>query len=891
VRATPTKPPARPERAFTRSSALLGLAAGGVSLATLLAWGLGVPWLGGLLLARGSPRPAVAGVTLLVAIALAALHRLPRSRVAGSIATAASAAALAIGVATLGQALGFVGGAEVPHALRLAVPTALGMILVGVGLLLAARRPFNSLGAQLAAGAALTLALLVMLGYAYSVRDLYQVPGSRASAPWSAVTWGILALGILVARPEYALSRVLAGRSLGADQLRRSLPLMLAVPIAAGLAAVGGMRARWYGEGMAFAVFTLLAISALALVGAASARRIDQLARERARIEGLFRRTFENAAVGVALLDGEGRWSHVNDRLCEIVGWSREDLLGRGFQVLAHPEDLAIDLGVVRAFQRGDYDSRHLERAYRSKSGEPVWVDLFVSSVRAKDGRVTLFIVVLQDVSARRMAERAKDEFFALVSHELRSPLNVLTSWLSVLRRNPAPELRDRALDIAERSTHLLTRLIGDLLDASRIASGKLEIERDVFDVVDVVRAAGLSLEPVARGRGVTLAMDLADRPLFVEGDPERLDQVARNLLENAIKFTPPGGRIELRVDDPGDGAARLTVHDSGEGIPAEVLPHVFERFAQGEGGPRGIARGLGLGLAIVRHLVELHGGSVDVSSPGPGRGSTFRVTVPTTTARPRRSGTGREEEPGDALEGVPVLILDPDRAAAEGLALTLEDADAAVAWARSGEEALEAARVRRPRVLVAEVDRLGDAAAEVLRTLRKDDEGDRVAAVALTTSRVLPERRRAREAGFDVVLGRPVDPQRILGWIHSLLRGARRVLVVDDDSDAADSLALLLARRGFEVERAYDAASALSAASSFHPQIVLTDVHLGGLDGTALARTLRQPRDVGSEPIQVVAVTGRRREELGVDAALFDAVVRKPVDLDELVGVLDAKV
>jgi PAS domain S-box-containing protein len=889
MRALGTEPPVRAERAFTRTSALLGLAAGVVSLAILLAWGLGVSP-GGLLLSRGSPRPVAAGVTLLVALALAALHRQPRSRAAGSLAIVASATALAIGAAAFGQTLGFVGGAEIPPTLRLADPTALGLILVGVGLLFASRRPFNSLGAQVAAGAALTLALLVMLGYAYSVRDLYEVPGSRPSAPWSAVTWGLLALGILVARPEYALSRVLAGRSLGADQLRRSLPLMLAVPIAAGLAAVGGMRARWYGEDMAFAVFTLLAIAALALVGAAGARRIDQLARERARIEGLFRRTFENAAVGVALLDGEGCWSHVNDRLCEIVGWSREDLLGRGFQVLADPEDLATDLAVVHGFQRGDYDSRHLERAYRSKSGEPVWVDLFVSAVRAKDGRVTLFIVVLQDVSARRMAERAKDEFFALVSHELRSPLNVLTSWLSVLRRNPAPELRGRALDISERSAHLLTRLIGDLLDASRIASGKLEIERDVFDLVDVARAAGLSLEPVARGQEVTLALDLAERPLFVEGDPERLDQVVRNLIDNAIKFTPPGGRIDLRVDDPGDGAARLTVRDSGQGIPAEVLPHVFERFAQGEGGPRGVSRGLGLGLAIVRHLIALHGGSVDVASPGAGRGSTFTVTLPTTAARPWRSGAIRTEEPGDTLEGVPVLILEPERAAAEGLALMFEEADAAVVWARTREEALEAAHAHRPRVFVAEVERLGDAAAEVLRTLRKEGNGEPLAAVALTTSRILPERRRAREAGFDVVLGKPVDPRRVLGWIDSLLHGSRRVLVVDDDSDAADSLALLLARRGFEVERAHDAASALTAASSFHPQIVLTDVHLGGVDGTALARTLRRPREVGSEHIRVVAVTGRSREELGVDAELFDAVVRKPVDLDELLGVLSAE-
>jgi len=1004
--------PADPSR-FTRPAARLGLAAAAIGASALAGW-LAPASLQDSLASLGPIHPASSLGVLLAGLSLAALHA-PLSRLSLRWAgLAAAAGAAALGVAGLVSDL--VGS---PHA-RMSAPGAIALLLAGTAVLHAAsRRTRRARPAEAFAAGVAVIGLLGLLGNLYRVEDLYQI-GPVPMTPWTAAGLCLIGVAGLVARPDFGLARVLAGRSVGAAHLRRALPALLGIPLGAGLAAIGGARIGLWDRGTAFAVFTLVSMAALGGVGALHARRIDSLVRERRRVEHLFRRIFENAAVGIAHLDDEGRWLHVNDRLCEILGWPREELMLRGSGAPAIPGELLrtalyaphfelcfatkdghpvwVELAVspdrngsvgadnwiavvadVTPRKRAEAELQLAQRALawasdsvivaatdcpegrivyvnpaftritgyeaaealgqgwsflgegagarpelgelcremrrdesvsvllrsRRKSGEPLWSELRIAPVvDAQSGAVTHHVGIQEDVTERlevaaererllaeavearaeaERAGRAKDEFFALISHELRSPLGAITGWLAVLRRDTPPEVQARALDVVERNSTLLTRLIGDLLDASRIASGKLEIERIPFDLSEVARAAVTALEPAARDREVDLRLEAGDEPQYVEGDPERLDQIVRNLVGNALKFTPPGGRVDVVLRREADTLV-LEVRDTGEGIPADVLPHVFERFRQGDGGTRGAGRGLGLGLSIVRHLVELHGGEVEAASAGPGLGATLSVRLPA-AGRPRTLAASRGKNGPDALEGLCVLLLTADRIAAEGWAMALEAADAEVAWVTSAAEVLAQTGILKPHVLVADIDSRASEARELLGELRaaKPGEGRLVAAVAVSTLGTLESRRDARDAGFDGYLARPFQPAQLVALVRSLVSRPTRVLVVDDDSDTADSLALLLSRRGFEVERAGDASGALGTFERFRPDVVLADLQLGAESGVELAASLR----ARGGRLRIIAASGRAREELGSEASLFDAFVRKPIELDALLNLL----
>jgi PAS domain S-box-containing protein len=826
-------------------------------------------------------RPAAGLGLVLGGLAIVGLRRTPRRRLGSLFAGLAAGGAATVGGVGLAAAWSSGG----PPAI-LGTSEAVSLLLIGTGILVAAARPFNSLTAQLAGSGATAISLLVLLGHVYRADALYTVPGEVPTTVWGAVGCTLLGAAVLMARPEYAVPRTLAGRSLGTEHLRRALPLLLLVPLASGSIALAGHRADWYGESVAFALFTLLGTAALAVLGASSARHLDLLARERARLENLFRRTFDNAAVGVAHLGPDIRWQLLNDRACEILGWSREELLGEDARAITLPEDRVLDESLIDGFRRGEIDSQYLEKRFRRKSGELVWVDFFVSCERDKSGDVSYYIAVLQDITDRKRAEGAKDAFFGLISHELRSPLNALSGWLAVLRSDTTPETRARAIQVADRSVWMLDRLIGDLLDASRIASGKLEIDREVFDLLEVVQGSIAMVEPIARSRGVSIALRTPDEAPFVAGDPQRIDQILRNLMDNAVKFTPAGGRIHIAVTPSDDASVQIVISDTGRGIPRSMLTRIFDPLEQGEAGPRGAGRGLGLGLTIVARLVELHGGCVEAASDGLGCGTTFTVTLPTTPI-PQRLVPTTQTDDSDLLDGVQVLLVKPDRPAAEAVALILENANADVVWVRQLDEVIERPGLR-PRVLVADLDALGDEAPRLLQTLRARTGDAELSAIATSAEDRMAARRRAREAGFDRLLSRPFAAADLIAAIQGLLERPTRVLVVDDDRDSADSLGILLARRGFEVERAYDASRALEIAADFRPDAILTDIEFGDdHDGVALARALRKRE--GAPPV-LIAISGHSPEALGKDAELFDRVVRKPVDLDFLLPSLRRK-
>jgi signal transduction histidine kinase len=380
---------------------------------------------------------------------------------------------------------------------------------------------------------------------------------------------------------------------------------------------------------------------------------------------------------------------------------------------------------------------------------------------------------------ARRDAEaasRLKDEFLMTLSHELRTPLTAIFGWVRMLATKALPEAEQaRALGAVERNARAQTRLIDDLLDVSRAISGKLRLEPRPMNVPEVVRAAIDTVAPAIDAKGINLDLHVESGIGAILADPDRVQQIVWNLLSNAIKFTPTDGTIRVSVGQAGEGV-EIVVADSGIGIHPEFVPYVFERFRQADAGSRRRFGGLGLGLAIVRHLVELHGGSVRAESTGEGLGATFRVILPARATR-RDSRTdqpvaGKLLRRPDRmrLDGIRVLVVDDEADARELFASILQGAGAAVTMAASTGEACEEIAARAPQVLVSDIEMPGEDGYQLMQRLRTCGAAQPAIAVAVTAYARDIDKRRALDAGFDWHLSKPVEPDDLIAVIASLL-------------------------------------------------------------------------------------------------------------------------
>ena len=370
-------------------------------------------------------------------------------------------------------------------------------------------------------------------------------------------------------------------------------------------------------------------------------------------------------------------------------------------------------------------------------------------------------------------ANRGKDDFLAVLSHELRTPLQAMLGWLRLMRAGRLDAAATaKALETIERNTLTQTKLIGDLLDVSGILAGKLRVEPRVMDLTAVAEAAVQSVRAAALGKTITLSSSLDPGPMLLDGDPDRIDQVLTNLLSNAVKFTPGGGTIEVRLRRDGD-AARLTIADSGIGIAPEILPHVFDRFRQADSSTTRTHGGLGLGLALVRYLVEAHGGSVRADSGGAGRGATFVVELPLRASGPTTRSTG-QRLPTPVLTGARVLVVEDDADTRDFLGFVLESAGVKLALAATAAEALERLTAETFDLVVSDLSMPDADGYTLIRRLRELDAaaGARRPAVALTAHAGPDDRRRALEAGFDAYLVKPVDAKDLAGVVARLLRG-----------------------------------------------------------------------------------------------------------------------
>jgi PAS domain S-box-containing protein len=487
----------------------------------------------------------------------------------------------------------------------------------------------------------------------------------------------------------------------------------------------------------------------------------EQERRERALIE--------DAPVAVAHVAPAGEFVYANKSFCALIGYDAHELLTRTWQNTTHPDDLPAELEASQRVLDGTLPHYTLDKRFVHKSGTEVWVHVFGNFVHDDDGRPVQRVLIVSDMTPSKLevselqrlesqlkeADRRKDEFLAMLAHELRNPVAPIRTAAEVLAMLLNGDARKRALvDIIQRQSGTLSRILDDLLDVARITQGRIELQREVVSVAACVEAALQSTGPLMREKAHRIDVTPAPEALHVSADRVRLEQCVTNLLINAAKFTPPRGEIHLQMRAEGDDAV-IEVRDNGMGIAPAFLPRVFDLFSQSERSMDRSQGGLGLGLAICRQLIELHGGSVGCSSAGEARGTTVTIRLP--------------------------RVLNSQQAAA-------------------------------------------------------------------------PEVARARQ---------------------------RRVLVVDDNHDAADTLTLWLDVHGHTTRTVYGAEAALEVVAGFAPDVVLLDLGLPGMDGFEVARRIRRQHP----SIRLVALSGygQARDRERSAAAGFDAHAVKPVDMDEL--------
>ena len=396
-------------------------------------------------------------------------------------------------------------------------------------------------------------------------------------------------------------------------------------------------------------------------------------------------------------------------------------------------------------------------------------------------GRASLAVENARSYALANDASRLKDEFLATLSHELRTPLNAVLGYARMLRSGVmTPEKAKPALDVVERNATALKQIIEDVLDVSRIVSGRLRLNVEPVDLPAILHESCATVVPAADARGVRVEtmIDPIDTP--VSGDPERLQQIFWNLLSNAIKFTPRGGKVQLRLSRV-NSHVEISVSDTGHGIAADFLPFVFERFRQGDQTFSREHGGLGIGLAIARQLAELHGGAVSAASAGLGQGATFTVSLPLMIMHPPASAPGLREQPRTdryaasmetvpRLDGVHVLAVDDETDSLDLLRTVLEEAGASVTTARSGAEALQAMKERRPDVMIADIGMPGMDGLQLIRTVRQMEEPIRsIPAAALTAYARSQDRITSLASGFQMHLVKPIDPVELVVAASSL--------------------------------------------------------------------------------------------------------------------------
>lgn len=501
----------------------------------------------------------------------------------------------------------------------------------------------------------------------------------------------------------------------------------------------------------------------------------------------------DNSPDVIFQFDQDLRLLYVNLAIEKVMGLSPAALIGKthgemGFlEHIYHRWDNALRLTLTNAQEQS------IEWEFATPSGERIYQSRFVPELNYL-GEAKYVLVYSRDVTenkqvekerarlireqaARVEAERAnriKDEFLAVLSHELRSPLNPILGWARLLqtRQYDATTL-NRALEIIERNAKVQAQLIEDLLDVSRILRGKLNLKKCPVNLSTIVEAAIETVRLAAQAKGVEINVTGESDDGKVLGDPDRLQQVVWNLLSNAVKFTPGGGKIEVELKQV-DTQLQITVNDNGEGIPPEFLPFVFDYFRQADSSITRSTKGLGLGLAIVRHLVELHGGTVTAASQGTQQGATFIVRLPMMSANFHPKQLDRALSQAINLEGLRILIVDDEADSREFVAFLLEQQGAIATTADCASQALQMYAHIKPDLLISDIGMPQVDGYSLLRQMQDLSENREILAIALTAHASESDRQKAYQAGFQRHITKPIETEKLLATIANLIEKIR---------------------------------------------------------------------------------------------------------------------
>ncbi|RUS96276.1 hybrid sensor histidine kinase/response regulator [Dulcicalothrix desertica PCC 7102] len=537
------------------------------------------------------------------------------------------------------------------------------------------------------------------------------------------------------------------------------------------------------------------------------------------RREQEFRALVENSPDIIARFDTNFRTLYISPAITQITDLPPENFLNKTPEEHNLPEQVyqqwVEEIQSVLETSQG----RFFELEHPSQTGTR-YLDVRMVPEYGTDGTIETILSVARDITVIKRAEiklreqkaeleelnRVKDEFLAVLSHELRSPLNAILGWSKILRgRNVDKATLERALETIERNAKLQTQLIEDLLDVSRIIRGKLSLKAHKTNLVPAIEAAIDTMRLAAQAKSIDFRFSILDfashmnklsgeNPKFeVLGDPNRLQQIVWNLLSNAIKFTPNTGRVEIvlerveRTNTTDTNFAQITVKDTGMGIRSDFIPYVFDSFRQADGSSTRRFGGLGLGLAIVRHLVELHGGNVSVQSPGEGKGATFIVRIPMVKSAESKVSRAEPKEIQDllstqhselstqnlVLSGIRVLVVDDDTDSRDFLAFALEASGAEIASASSATEALNILPTFKPMVLVSDIGMPDQDGYSLMRQIRElpYEKGGAVPAIALTAYAGDADKKAALAAGFQTHLPKPVAPDDIVNAVSELVK------------------------------------------------------------------------------------------------------------------------
>lgn len=644
------------------------------------------------------------------------------------------------------------------------------------------------------------LALLPILGYLYGAQALFGIARLTGIALPTALSFLIVSVGILCACEDGRVVRLIVAPTAGGMLIRRLLLPALLLPPVLGYLRTVGESAGYFDTAFGRALLILSIMLVFSTIVWWSGLVLDRVDIARGYVSERLGAIVESSDDAIISKKLDGTITTWNQAAEELFGYTAEEMIGQNIRRIIPRERLEEEESIISRITQGERVA-HFQTERIGKDGKRVSLSLTISPVKDITGKIIGASKIARDISAfkqreadreealaaehaaRKTAEQAgrmKDEFLATLSHELRTPMSAILGWSQLLKREPSGSGNlQQGLEVIERNARVQTQLIEDLLDMSAIISGKVRLNIQSIDPVGFIEAALETVRPASEAKGIRIEklLDPAAGPIF--GDPNRMQQIVWNLVSNAIKFTPRGGKVQVVLQRV-NSHIEIAVADTGIGIKTEFLPHVFERFRQADASTSRKHGGLGLGLAIVRHLVELHGGTIVAASPGEGSGTTFTVNLPLSVVHREDPGAPRahprtQAEPGAFrsldLSKVKVLVVDDEPDARQLIRRILEECQANVITASNAAEAVASVESERPDVLVSDIGMPETDGYELLKRVRAlgRTRGGKIPAIALTAFARSEDRTRALQAGFQVHVSKPVEPSELIATVASV--------------------------------------------------------------------------------------------------------------------------